>query len=84
MTFYHFCPSLLLSFASLNKHFLDTCCFNKLDYMVLLLHAGVKGQLHRWIFTCNCLPVFLCYSKNKDDFFLIQDTICIFEMISKF
>ena len=46
MTFYHFRPCLLLSSASLNKHFLDTC-FNKLEYMVLLLHVGVKGQLHR-------------------------------------
>ena len=42
--------------------FFDTCCFNNLHYMVLLL--GVKGQLHMWIFTCNffTLPVLLCYS----------------------
>ena len=51
MTFYHFFPCPLLSRAPLNKHFLDTCCFNNLDNMVTLL--GTKGLLHRWFFTCK-------------------------------
>ena len=32
MTFYHFYAYPLLSSGPLNKHFLDTCCFNNLDY----------------------------------------------------
>ena len=45
MTFCHFYPCPLLSRAPLNKHLLDTCCFNNLDYMVM--QFGVKGQLHK-------------------------------------
>ena len=51
MTLYHFYPCPLLSCAHLNilnRHFLDTCCFNNLDYMVFLLGIG------------EFLPVYLC------------------------
>ena len=41
MAFYHFFICPLLSRAPLNKHFLDTRCFNNLDNMFMLL--GVKG-----------------------------------------
>ena len=54
MTFYYFypCPLLHVSCAPLNKHFLDTCCFNNLDYMVLLFvsKASCTGEFLPVIF----------------------------------
>ena len=42
MTSYYFypCPLLCVSRDPLNNHFLDTCCFNNLDYMVMLLDVA--------------------------------------------